>query len=110
MFLGIDFCKQHNLDYNLLEDKVEFIEGWRTAAAIVARKTQIPANSSMKVALHTQSFPFSQNAVKGPINAICAVHCTETPILGKDQVMTIDKNGCSSVLIDNPLDIPVTLD
>ena len=40
----------------------------------------------------------------------CSVDCTEVPILGKDQIAHFDEHGKAHILIDNPLDIPVTLE
>ena len=112
MFLGADFIKQHGLSHNLREDRLEFLDCWSSAAATLSHKVTLPANSSRKVPLKSYSYPFSSGSseIKGPINTVCAVDCTTSPIFGKDQIVSIDRKGHASLLIDNPLDIPVTLE
>ena len=86
------------------------MKDWENAAATVSHKTIIEPNTTVKIPITAKTFPFDGRKVAGPILTACTVDCTELPILGKDQIAQFDNKGNAHILIDNPLDIPVTLE
>ena len=109
VILGIDFINQHSLAYDPTVQEVKFVRDWDSAAATVAQKTTVDPQSSVKIPISAQVFPFNGQKVKGPLVTACSVDCTQSPIFGKDQIVQFDSFGNSHILIDNPLDVPVVL-
>ena len=109
VILGIDFINQHSMAYDPDNCEVHFTREWECAAATTSHQITIEPNSSVKIPVHAKMFPFNGKTISGPINTVCSVDCTEIPLLGKDQIVSFDKFGKAHVLIDNPLDIPVTV-
>lgn len=110
IIFGIDFINTHALAYNPISRDLMFIKDWETAAASVSHRTVIEANSSRSIELKTLVCPLDGRKIVGPLTAVCKVDCTESPIFGKDALINIDKYGNTRTIIDNPLDIPVTLE
>ena len=110
VIIGIDFINQHSLLYNPALRDITFMKDWENAAATVSHKTVVEPNTTVKIPISAKVFPFDGRKVAGPLITACAVDCTELPILGNDQIAHFDDNGNAHILIDNPLDIPVTLE
>ena len=86
VIFGIDFINQHSLLYNPALREMSFMRDWESAAATVSQRTVLEPNSSMKIPITAQAYPFNGKRVVGPLVTACAVDCTTSPILGKDQI------------------------
>ena len=105
ILMGIDFIKEHGLDYKARTGQIvpddHSVEGRGFISTVEAVK--IPANSSRTVRVNGN---FKARENQAWIAAIC---CKEFPVAGNEALIKVNSEQNATVILDNLLDVDVTV-
>ena len=110
IFLGIEFIEDEGLSLVGVWKTLYFSQSdWQNdeVSFVSVLNVSVPANSLK--CIKVKAFNEPDIPIFGPYAVVLAVDCTRAPILGKDGLCTIDRNGFSHIITDNPSDTVVEI-
>ena len=112
VILGMDFIEDQGLSLEACSKTLYFSQSnWKEeeeASLLSATHVTIPPQSTK--CIKVKAFLSPEEPICGPFSVISSIDCTRIPLLGNDGLCTIDKNGFSYVMVDNPSDVEVDLE